>query len=110
MMMKNKFLNILVSVCLLSCCAFATEPESVVPETQNQAMTETMQTESDIEGLNDNIQESVPEEDVSTQTPDILQNVYKKPLSKRKIAKKFLLAMSGVAISSFLIFFIFHFK
>lgn len=34
---------------------------------------------------------------------------YKKPVSKRKIAKKFLLAMFGVALSSFLIFFMLTF-
>ena len=32
--------------------------------------------------------------------------IYKEPISKRKIAKKFLAAMGGVGISSFAIFFI----
>lgn len=33
-------------------------------------------------------------------------NQYKQPISKRKIAKKFLAAMGGVAVSSFAIFFL----
>jgi len=40
---------------------------------------------------------------VETQAVD---KTYKQPISKRKIAKKFLLAMFGVGISSFLIFFV----
>ena len=38
-------------------------------------------------------------------TLQLLIDKYKKPISKRKIVKKFLLAMFGVGISSFLIFF-----
>ena len=34
------------------------------------------------------------------------QNLYKQPVSKKKIAKKFLLAMAGVAISSVALFLI----
>lgn len=34
-----------------------------------------------------------------------IENEYKQPISKRKIAKKFLAAMGGVGISSFAIFF-----
>ena len=37
---------------------------------------------------------------------DIIDNEYKQPISKRKIAKKFLMAMGGVAISSFALFFL----
>lgn len=37
---------------------------------------------------------------------EFTENSYKQPVSKRKIAKKFLLAMAGVAISSFSIYFI----
>ncbi len=34
----------------------------------------------------------------------VIQNNFKQPVSKKKIAKKFLLAMSGVAISSIILF------
>ena len=37
---------------------------------------------------------------------DINETEYKQPVSKRKIAKKFLMAMGGVAISSFALFFL----
>lgn len=43
--------------------------------------------------------DTVQQEVVTPITP------YKQPVSKRKIAKKFIFAMGGVAISSFLIFF-----
>ena len=41
------------------------------------------------------------DEDIDTQSIE-----YKQPLNKRKIAKKFLAAMGGVAVSSFAIFFL----
>ncbi len=37
---------------------------------------------------------------------DVEQEQFKQPISKRKIVKKFLAAMGGVAISSFAIFFL----
>ena len=37
---------------------------------------------------------------------DINETEYKQPISKRKIAKKFLMAMGGVAVSSFALFFL----
>ena len=37
---------------------------------------------------------------------DIIDADYKQPISKRKIAKKFLMAMGGVTVSSFAIFFL----
>ena len=37
---------------------------------------------------------------------DVEETPYKHPISKRKIAKKFLAAMGGVAVSSFAIFFL----
>ena len=48
--------------------------------------------------------ESVLEKEILEQNID--SNEFKQPISKRKIAKKFLAAMGGVAISSFAIFFI----
>ena len=56
----------------------------------------------------DNI-EAVGQEPITPVTQideNVIDTEYKQPLSKRKIAKKFLLAMSGVGISSFLIFFL----
>ena len=62
---------------------------------------------------NTSIENSLPK--INTLDEDILptqQNIlvqnsnYKKPISKKTIAKKFLIAMGGVATSSFAIFFI----
>ena len=46
------------------------------------------------------------DEDAIEQPQDIEENEYKQPLGTRKVAKKFLAAMGGVAISSFAIFFL----
>ena len=46
------------------------------------------------------------DEDANEQFQDIEENEYKQPLGARKIAKKFLAAMGGVAVSSFAIFFL----
>ena len=45
------------------------------------------------------------DEDIEEQK-EVNKNQYKQPVSKRKIAKKFLAAMGGVAVSSFAIFFL----
>lgn len=52
-----------------------------------------------------NVDSTVPV--VNTLDEDVLESSdYKQPISKRAIAKKFLAAMGGVAISSFAIFFL----
>ena len=51
--------------------------------------------------LDEDIDEAVQEE---TLVQDDIQESFKQPISKRKIAKKFLAAMGGVAVSSFAIF------
>ena len=48
--------------------------------------------------------ETVNKDSIEEESND--DNQYKQPYSKRKIAKKFLFAMGGVAISSFVIFFL----
>ena len=57
----------------------------------------------------DNEQASVVntlDEDIIEQNRDIEESEYKQPIGVRKIAKKFLAAMGGVAVSSFAIFFL----
>ena len=49
--------------------------------------------------------QSVLEEEVEAVAAES-SNQYKQPISKKKIAKKFLAAMGGVAASSFIIFFL----
>lgn len=52
-----------------------------------------------------NTTQSVLEEEVEVVAAEST-NQYKQPISKKKIAKKFLAAMGGVAASSFIIFFL----
>ena len=46
------------------------------------------------------------DEDIIEQNRNIEESEYKQPIGIRKIAKKFLAAMGGVAVSSFAIFFL----
>jgi len=101
-MLKNKFITILMVLALVcpigfqSSCIYAEPPEG----------TETTEIVEDIQ------QSNIDEETaVTTDTAQINDNIanndtFKQPISKKKIAKKFLLAMFGVAVSSFLIFFV----
>lgn len=83
--MKNKFFAILLTlVLLLPITAWAVDTMSEEMEEQNTV-------------------ESVLEEEVKAIEQEI---EYKQPVSKKKIAKKFLAAMGGVAASSFIIFFL----
>lgn len=74
-MLKNRIITIILAMMLIS-PVFAENPESAVNEATP------VQTE-----------QAAPE-----------SFTYKQPISKRKIAKKFLLAMAGVGISSILLF------
>lgn len=47
---------------------------------------------------------AVTESEIPAQVPAVKSIDYKQPVSKRKIAKKFLLAMGGVGISSVLLY------
>ena len=90
-MLKNKFFTILLALMFIS--PVLAEFEEISPES-----TLTPIVHEDIEQRTVNqINEELPKLDVIP---------HKQPVSKKKIAKKFLLAMSGVGISSFLIFFI----
>ena len=86
-MLKNKVIIILLALVLVS-PVFAEEPS--LENTENMPVTETV----------------APEVSTNTPEPEIEQQnyAYKQPVSKRKIAKKFLLAMAGVGISSILLF------
>ena len=88
--MKNKIFSvILLALLSLPVCVWAVDENATVEElvaTQEQVQT--------INTLDDEI-EAVGED-----------SEFKEPISKRKLAKKFLAAMGGVAISSFLLFFL----
>lgn len=90
--MKNKIFAIILTVLLtlpISVSAVDTVANEPTP------ISETIETDTN----------SVLDKEVSEISDEDIENGYKQPLSTRKIAKKFLMAMLGVGISSFLIFF-----
>ena len=92
-MLKHKILVLLLIITLIS-------PAIAEPENIQGPLTGVSQ-ETPLEPINaaeespNTVQELPP-------APESIQ--YKQPVSKRKIAKKFLLAMAGVGISSILLF------
>lgn len=85
--MKNKFFAILLTLVLslpISAWAVDTANEDLIESTPAQ---------------------SVLDEEIEAVTVEA-SNQFKQPASKKKIAKKFLAAMGGVAASSFIIFFL----
>ena len=92
-MLKHKILVLLLIITLIS-------PAIAEPENIQGPLTGVSQ-ETPLEPIN------AAEETPNTvqELPPAPKNIqYKQPVSKRKIAKKFLLAMAGVAISSILLF------
>ena len=90
--MKNRIFAIILTVLLtlpISVSAVDTVANEPAPSS------ETIETDTT----------SVLDKEVSEISNEDIENAYKQPLSTRKIAKKFLMAMLGVGISSFLIFF-----
>lgn len=90
--MKNRIFAIILTVLLtlpISVSAVDTVANEPAP------ISETMQTQ----------EESILEKEVAEISDKEIEDSYKQPISKRKIAKKFLMAMAGVGVSSFLIFF-----
>ena len=97
--MKNRIFTILLSVLLtLPMIAWAEDTVAINETTESEA----------VEILEDGAIEQNDNEVVSDSEAQVEQQ-YKQPLSKRKIAKKFLAAMGGVGLSSFAIFFLLTF-
>lgn len=90
-MLKNKFFTLLMMLILVS---------PVIAEPENASIPET---------LTPIRQEEVAEDYSSTVKEDlpVLDTIpHKQPVSKKKVAKKFLAAMAGVGISSLMLFLI----
>lgn len=84
-MLKNKILMIVLAMMLISpVFAEINTGEDMVPITEN----------------------AVQEKSVQQELPKLDTIPYKQPVSKRKVAKKFLMAMGGVVLSSILLFLI----
>lgn len=89
--MKNKFAIVLLGIFLLLPISVQAVADNIPADTESQAVEDIVQTQQ----LDEDIQQE-PQENVlqSTDAP------FKQPLSKRKLIKKFLLAMFAVVISS----------
>ncbi len=97
-MLKHKILVLLLMLTLIS--PAIAEPENI-QETQG-ALTGISQ-ETPLEPIEQ--QEAAPVQNTVQELPPAPGNIpYKQPVSKKNIAKKFLLAMAGVAISSILLY------
>ena len=83
-MLKNKILTIFIELMLVS------------PVIAEEATGEALMT------IAETMQENV--QTVKEESPQLDTIPYKQPVSKKKMAKKFLMAMGGVAISSILLF------
>lgn len=94
--MKNKIISIIL-VLFLSLPAVVYAVNEALPAQEEQVVAE------DVVGTPQMLDEDIPAElemqDSKSATP------YKSPISKRKLLKKFLLAMVSVAVSSFVLFF-----
>jgi hypothetical protein len=99
-MLKNKIIAV---ICILTLIlpVFAVEPQNTEVLSEEQAVeTVVDQDESDIDTVS-----NLPENNVNaTQDTITTPTPYKQPISKKRVAKKFLLAMFGVVVSSLLIF------
>ena len=86
-MMKNRLFILIMALAL----ALPLYAEDVTGLPENTSQSAIVQTDDE-----DLIQEEMPE---------VMKTQLKQPVSKRKVAKKFLLAMLGVGASSFFIYF-----
>ena len=99
-MLKHKILVLLLMLTLIS--PVLAEPENI--QGTQGALTGISQ-ETPLEPIEQ--QETAPVQNTVQELPPAPEAIqYKQPVSKKKIAKKFLLAMAGVAISSILLYII----
>ena len=93
-MLKNKICSIILAI-ILALPVCATQDVNTTEEEQTPAVN---MIDEDIQNQS---AETIPDNTLET----IGTTSFKQPISKRKIAKKFLLAMGGVAASSLIIYF-----
>ena len=103
-MQKNKIFSIVLALCLIM-------PASVMAEDiYSNILNQPQQTETQLEQTVPAEQQAAPVVEQNTQSAvqsqEAAPETFKQPISRRKIAKKFLAAMGCVALSSLLIFLI----
>ena len=101
-MLKNKTIALILSLTLLLPVYAVGEDSADITE---PAGVKTMETINDTASMD--LKENSLNEIKVPKTPEqnLSKKIYKQPASKKKTAKKFILAMLGVAISSFIIYF-----
>ena len=92
--MKNRML-VMIMALALALPVYSLQEEGVMPAQENAV--EQVQTDENIV-QKDEVVDNVPEEKILT------KESFKQPTSKRRVAKKFIIAMLSVGISSFIIF------
>lgn len=104
--MKNKLLilTILAILSLPASCQAVDSIDSMTPVNNIQQVQEDVNTTNQqaLEEVNSTADNSIQQ---APPTENIEQDIFKQPTSKRKMAKKFFIAMLSVAVSSFLIYF-----
>lgn len=95
--MKNKIFTIILSVILLMPAAFVNA--ETIPAPADNTIAEKEVTEINSEDLSS---EEVSMTEAFSENQDI---PYKQPISKKKLVKKFLLAMLAVGVSSLILYF-----
>ncbi len=93
-MMKNKILVIIMAL-TLALPVYSLQEEGVMPAQENTV--EQVQTNENIV-QNDEVVDNASEEKILT------KESFKQPTSKRKVAKKFIIAMLSVGLSSLIIY------
>lgn len=106
--MKNKIFAIVVTLMLIT-PVYSVEESTIFSETES-VQEEVVNTENEVSETNEETaevaetQNEVQSEEDSVFKKELTSNPYKQPISKRNLAKKFLLAMAGVVGSSLIIF------
>lgn len=95
--MKNRIIAIIL-VLFLSLPTIVSAVDEAAPATEEHAVVEDVVRNP--QTLDEDLANSEQQESNTIQA-----NSYKKPISKRKLVKKFLLAMFSVAVSSFVLYF-----
>ena len=99
-MLKNKIIAIILA-CMLLSPVIAEETDTAMPADEREILETVYPQAAESEVVNNTEEATAQTEQKQIAEPQI---PHKQPISKRKIAKKFLLAMLGVGISSVLIF------
>lgn len=98
--MKNKILTVIIAFIFMLSVPVLASDNMIVPVDDVVLVEDTVGNPEETVQKDDEVVEDIPA--VEKQEPDI---PYKKPISKRRLIKKFLLAMLAVGLSSVVLYF-----